>query len=255
MLLAENPPPGTDKPFFDSVAPLQLGPTHGFEHARFADTELPEIEAGVEDAKAMLAGLGARQTLVDGWTYPKPDLGNYGQDYLYRAAVALGGLAALPVEEAMYMRAMPPDGGRLFTGGHWRLSLPPNLPVRAFWSLTMYEATPEGQFFLTPNALNRYAIGDRTAGLQRNSQGGIDIWIGREDPGPQRRPNWLPAPAQGPFSMTFRAYRPGPDLVGGRFRLPALVQLDPPASAPPQPVPIAEPPPPTARRRRRRRRR
>jgi hypothetical protein len=29
-------------------------------------------------------------------------------------------------------------------------------PVGAFWSVSMYEVTPEGQYFLTENPLGRY---------------------------------------------------------------------------------------------------
>jgi hypothetical protein len=252
LLLAENPPPATDAAVFRRIRPMQLRPGHGFETARFADTEVGEIEAGVAEARAALAGQKGAQHVENGWVYPKADLGDFGQDYLYRAAVALGGLAALPVAEAMYMRPMAPDGGFVFSGGHYRLSLPAALPVDGFWSLTMYEATPQGQFFLTENALSRYAIGDRTPGLVRDAAGGLDIWIGREDPGGARSSNWLPAPAQGPFALTLRAYLPKAELLDGRYRLPALSALGGSGPPPPAPPPPPSPPPPTVARRRRR---
>ncbi|HWA63386.1 MAG TPA: DUF1254 domain-containing protein [Caulobacteraceae bacterium] len=250
-LLDDNPPPEADRPFFQRIAALQLGPRHSFANARFADTETGDIEAGVNDGRALLAGLKPRG--VQGWTYPKPDLGDFGQDYLYRAAVAVSGLAALPPSEAMYMRAVGPDGEGVLQEGHYRLSLPGPVPVDGFWSLTLYEATPQGQLFLTANPLGRYSIGDRTAGLKRGPNGELDIWIGRNDPGPSRRPNWLPAPASGPFALILRAYLPRAELVEGRYRLPELVRLDPPAAA--RPVaepPVVKPPPPKPRRRRRR---
>jgi hypothetical protein len=87
----------------------------------------------------------------------------------------------------------------------------------------MYEAMPDGQYFLASNPLGRYAIGDRTRGLVRNPNGGLDIWIGRNDPGDGRRANWLPAPATGPFALTLRAYWPERDLLDGNYRLPPIV--------------------------------
>lgn len=239
-LLAENPPPRADDDFFRRIAPLQLGPTHGFETARFADPEVAEVEAGVGDARAALLAQRGKQAAQNGWVYPQANLGDFGQDYAYRAAVAIGGLAALPIAEAMYMRPMAPGGGFVFNGGHYKLSLPAALPVDGFWSLTMYEATPQGQFFLTDNPLGRYAIGDRTPGLVRDATGGLDIWIGREDPGAGRTSNWLPAPAQGPFALTLRAYLPKPEFLDSRYRLPALQELGvAPPPPPPQPQAVA----------------
>ena len=161
---------------------------------------------------------------VQGWSYPRSTLGDFNQDYAFRAAVALAGLAALPPAEAMYMNPMG-DRGRMFTGeGPYRLSFPAGqLPaVDAFWSLTMYEATPDGQFFLVENPIRRYSIGDRTPGLKTNADDSLDIWISRADPGGDRSANWLPAPASGPFTLSFRAYLPRPEFLDGRYRLPAI---------------------------------
>jgi hypothetical protein len=249
-LLAENPPPVTDTAFFRRIALLKLGMTGGFETARFADTEMGDIEQGVNDARAAVRA--GKPQVIDGWSYPPADMGDFGQDYALRAAVALGGLAALPPVEAMYLRAAAPDGRLVFDGGRWRLRLPANLPVDGFWSLTMYEATEQGQFFLTDNPLNRYAIGDRTAGLVRGADGGVDIYIQRDDPGAERRANWLPAPAQGPFALTLRAYLPQAALVRGAWRLPALETLDVAPTPPPSPpAPSSAKPAPTPPRRRR----
>ena len=65
-------------------------------------------------------------------------------------------------------------------------------PVRAFWSLTMYN---ERQFFAA-NPIDRYAIGDRDK-LEFNADGSLDLYIQRDSPGRTRRVNWLPAPAAG----------------------------------------------------------
>lgn len=260
-LLADNPPPVTDMAFFRRIRALQLGPAGGFDRARFSDDEMDEAAAGVEDARALLrGGAGGSARAVGGWTYPDPHLGDFGQDYLLRARTALGGLAALPPAEAIYLRPVAPDGRGLFDGpGRWRLRLPGPVPVDAFWSLTLYEATPEGQFFLTRNPINRYAIGDRTPGLKRGRDGSIDILISREDPGPADRANWLPAPATGPWSVSLRAYLPKPDLLSGAYRLPPLLPdgagggppVDTGAAQSPQaPAPVGRP----VRRRRRRRR-
>jgi hypothetical protein len=179
----------------------------------------PETEKGADQARMITRFAKGRQTFTDGWAYPRANLGDYDQDYIYRAVVALAGLGALPVAEAMYMKAAGDDGAGLFTGdGLYRLSLPARMPLDGFWSLSMYEATDDGQFFFTDNKLNRYAIGDRTPGLKRNADGSLDLWIGRTDPGGDRTANWLPAPKSGPFAMYLRTYLPKPELLNGQFR-------------------------------------
>jgi hypothetical protein len=223
-LMRENPPPATDLAWLRAFAPLGLLPSGPFDPSRFTADETAQIEAGVADAKGVLRSARAGR-IADGWSYPKATLGAFGQDYVYRAQVAVGGLAALPPEEAMYLRAVTPQGSPLFDGavGH-QLHFPAGTlpPVDSFWSLTMYEATPEGQFFFTPNPIGRYAIGDRTPGLVRGADGALDVWLTREDPGEGRRANWLPAPAAKRFSVIMRAYLPQADLLTGAYRMPAL---------------------------------
>jgi hypothetical protein len=223
-LLRSDPPPGTDAALFARIAPLGLSGKGRFDPKRFTAAEVAEIEAGVADARAALQAIRAGAA-VQGWVYPRADVGFYGQDYDLRAAVALGGLAALPAAEALYMNPVG-DQGRMFTGsGPYVMRFAADrLPaVDAFWSLTLYEATPEGQFFLTENPIRRYAIGDRTAGLRKGADGSLELWIARSDPGGERTVNWLPAPASGPFTVSFRAYLPRPEFLDGRYRLPPIV--------------------------------
>ena len=225
QLLKSDPPPATDGAFFDRAASLGLTAQGGFDPTRFDAAAVAEIEAGAAEGRRALQGMRPGAA-VAGWTYPRSTLGYFNQDYLFRAAVALAGLAALPPSEAMYLQPIG-DQGRMLTGpGPYRLHFDADkMPaVNAFWSLTMYEATPEGQFFLVENPIRRYSIGDRTAGLRKNADGSLDIWIARADPGGEKSANWLPAPPTGPFSLSFRAYLPKEELRDGRYRLPALQQ-------------------------------
>ncbi len=215
-LLASDPAPSTDLRILRRTAAF-LG-SEPFDTAA--------ATAGAEQARMITILAKGRQTFVGGWSYPRPNLGDYGQDYIYRAIVALQGLGALPVAEAMYMKAAGDDGAGTFTGdGPYRLTMPAQLPLDGFWSLSMYEATADGQFFFTENPLKRYTVGDRTSGLKRNADGSLDIWIGRADPGGDKTANWLPAPKSGPFAMYLRAYLPRAELLGGTFRFPAVVKV------------------------------
>lgn len=209
-LLESDPPPATDIRMLSRLKSLKI--------------DSPETAAGVQQARMIAQMAKGRQSYVEGWSYTRPNLGDYDQDYLYRAIIALLGLGALPVAEAMYMRAEGDSGG-LFKGDDLhRLSLPAQMPLDAFWSLSMYEVVEDGQQFFTANPINRYSIGDRTKGLKRNADGSVDLWIGRSDPGGERSANWLPAPKSGPYSITMRTYLPRAELLDGRWRLPAVVK-------------------------------
>ena len=226
QLLISDPPPAVDGVALKRMAMLGLNPGGGFDPARFDAAAVQEIEAGVADAIPSIVR-GNAANIVQGWNYPRGNIGYFGQDYLFRAGVALGGLAALTPPEATYLRPIGDKGAGTPLNGNYRLTFAAGQrpPVNSFWSLTMYEATPDGQFFLTPNAMDRYSIGDRTPGLKTNADGSLDIWIGRADPGGDKRSNWLPAPASGPFSISLRNYLPKFELLDGRWRSPALVAV------------------------------
>ncbi|MBL8771238.1 MAG: DUF1254 domain-containing protein [Phenylobacterium sp.] len=224
-LMAENPPLLQDGVIVQAMAPLGLD---AFDPDRFTADEQAAIARGVAQARqgSLRSGL-KKAPFTEGWTYPYARLGDFGQEYDYRAAVAIGGLAALPPEEAMYMRAKGDLPRYLFDpGALWRLHFPADrlLPVNSFWSLTLYEGTDDGQFFFADNPLRRYAIGDRSPGLRYNPDGSLDIWIGRDNPGEDRVANWLPA-SDRPFSLFLRAYLPRPDLLHGAYLVPPVERV------------------------------
>lgn len=225
-LLLENPSPATDRRVMETIAPLGLG-NASFDPARFSAAEIEEIKAGIADAMVLAKSAGFNGSRTGNWIYPAANTGNFFQDYLGRARIAVAGLAALPIVEATYLAGLSPEGG-LFTGeGPWRLHFGPGAlpPVDAFWSVTMYEAQADGAFFLTENPIDRYTIGDRTPGLATSSDGSLDIWISRSDPGDSRRSNWLPAPSKGPFIIMLRAYLPRQEITQQTYVPPAVERV------------------------------
>jgi hypothetical protein len=91
-------------------------------------------------------------------------------------------------------------------------------PVKAFWSLTLYDA--EG--FQVANKLNRFAIGDRDD-LKFDDDGSLDISIQHDEPD-QGSANWLPAP-EGGFNLCARLYYPKPEALDGTWVPPAITKL------------------------------
>lgn len=176
---------------------------------------------------ALRGGLQDAGRQVDGWSYPAPGIGRFGTDDLYRARIALGGLGALPADEAMYLSVRTDSHGAPLEGGRaYSLRIPAGIPAGAFWSLSLYEIADDGRLFFAANPIGRYAITSRDPDLRREADGSLVIRIRSEEA--TGRANWLPSPPAGRVALTFRAYRPGPALRDGRFRLPAVVRHDQP---------------------------
>lgn len=205
----------------DGAILLRLRPIGVGPGLTFVDT--PATRAGAAAAWARLKGVKPKS--AGGWSYPKPELGNFGDHYEYRALTALNGLAALPPSEAIYLSSGA--GETVYTGDRpWKLAfrkseLP---PAAAFWSLTLYERTPEGRQYFYPNPANRYAVAGHTPGLKFAADGSLTIPISNVAPTePDLAANWLPAP-KGRFSLVLRLYKPEKAALDGRWRAPALKQ-------------------------------
>jgi hypothetical protein len=217
-LMEQHPPHLTD---WSLVAQMgRLGLVAG---TRFADLD-PGIRAALQDVPA-----AARQAIqqafprlakvVNGWQMNIDTMGVYGNFYLKRAVVAMGGLGALAAEDAVYPLLLADANGQPLTGDHDyvlhfdQADLP---PVRAFWSVTMYD----DQGFQAANALNRFAIGDRDP-LRYNPDGSVDLYLQHDSPGPDEEANWLPAP-RGPLGVTMRLYSPQPSVLNGTWAPPPV---------------------------------
>ncbi|OBJ42511.1 hypothetical protein A5630_20580 [Mycolicibacterium mucogenicum] len=143
------------------------------------------------------------------WNNLRP--GTYGVDYFDRAAGALEGLFVHDRDEAEYFSTYEDGDAALLDGSHKYVlhfdadQLPPTLP-NGFWSITMYGP----DFQLVKNPINRFSIGDRTPGLQKNPDGSLDIYIQSEEPSGHSS-SWLPAPASGQFRLNYRIYLPEAD--------------------------------------------
>lgn len=179
---------------------------------------LPTLNASVKGGISS----GARQ--VQGWQYPDDAVGVYGSNYRLRAAVALGGLGALPTVEAVYLSALDDVQGRPLDGqARYRVKIGAGgIPAQSFWSLSMYQIEPDGRLFFVANVAARYAVGDRTPGLVKSADGAMDIVVQHSQPSiAAERANWLPAPA-GPFRLMLRAYLPSDALRQGTAPLPRV---------------------------------
>ena len=87
--------------------------------------------------------------------------------------------------------------------------------------MTMYSADR----FLVPNPIDRYSVGDRTAGLVYGKGKSLTIYIQHDAPKTAaQRANWLPAPS-GRFELHLRLYRPEPAASSGRWIPPTVTRV------------------------------
>jgi len=220
-LMKENPPHLTDWSIIARMKRIGLEPGKSLDGSKVnADVLVRGAAAGL---KLMHDKTSTIARVTNGWQMNTDTMGVYGNYYLKRAIVAMVGLGANQVEDAIYpINICDANGEPVAAENRYVLhfnqeELP---PVGAFWSLTMYDR--EG--FQVANPINRFALGDRDA-LQFNADGSLDLYIQNENPGPDKESNWLPAPKSGELTLTLRLYAPKPQVADGRWNPPGIEQV------------------------------
>ena len=221
-LMKQNPPHLTDWSIVARMKRIGLEPGNSFDASKASADVLAQGAAAslklMKDKAPMLA------RVTNGWQMNTDTMGVYGNYYLKRAIVAMVGLGANQVEDAIYpLNITDAEGVPVMAENKYVLhfnkdELP---PVSAFWSLTMYDA--EG--FQVANSLDRFAIGDRDP-IKFNSDGSLDLYIQNQNPGPDKESNWLPGPKNGRLGLTLRLYAPKPQDADGRWNPPGIKRVD-----------------------------
>ncbi|NCF52784.1 DUF1214 domain-containing protein [Gammaproteobacteria bacterium] len=119
------------------------------------------------------------------------------------------GWGGLPDHEAQY-----PSFNPNLPVGEYRIEVPADVPVEAFWSISLYNANG----FFEPNDLGAYNINSVTD--KRNDDGSMTVHLGGCDDG---RVNCLPI-TEG-WNYIVRLYRPGEEILKGDWHFPEAVRL------------------------------
>lgn len=221
-LLKAHPPHAVDQPMLARMARL------GIHSGGSLDAGVLSAEAAAAIERAPASALEQMQAAMrlapvdNGWSFSRQGMGVYGADYLFRASIAMAGLGANLAADAVYPMIRTDAAGEVPVGEHdyvLRFSVDDLPPAGAFWSLTMYD----GEGYTVPNAIDRYALGDRDP-LRYGDDGSLEIIVSREDPGGDWTPNWLPAP-DGPLGLTMRIYDPQAPALDGGWNPPPLHRL------------------------------
>lgn len=233
-LMAEVAPPAAeDTPQLQRMAKLGIIPGKPFDPTKLS----PEIQQALGDVNKIAMerinvevskNLGVIQ---NGWRIPTAT-GEYGTDYLTRAAVAAFGWPANLAADAIYPFTSVDSNGEILVGTnkytlHFAADQMP--PVKGFWSITMY--TSDQGFWFYPNPLNKFTESMRDK-PKLNADGSLDLYFQNESPGVDKEANWLPAPT-GEFVLMMRLYWPtetNPSILPpgkGSWVIPAVMKMEP----------------------------
>ena len=225
--MTENPPEARLAKLVELFARIGVGPGQDVDKMDEA-TKRGLARAAVDGRKLIkdVIDSGRLGRQVNNWNIPPRTLGRSGlvDDFLLRASIqAMGGIISNELEETVYFNTTKDGKGQtLDSAKNYVLRFAPGqLPkVNAFWSLTMYDPT----FNFTDNVLDRYSLGDRSKGLMKDADGGLNFYIQRASPGKDKESNWLPSPQSGPFFLILRTYMPGAEIIEQKWAPPPVTE-------------------------------
>ncbi|KAI6778156.1 uncharacterized protein J7T54_007202 [Emericellopsis cladophorae] len=179
------------------------------------------------------------------WRY---GLGEFGMDYLFRAAITVRGYLGIGPQQYLTPNYRgpysSPDLSSTIDPGDaelWTFPRKPTLVEGGFWSVTMYDEAG----FLVPNSIDRYALGDRSSMTYPD---GSPVYTS-EDTSDEDRPfqillqsnstpppanwtsNWLPTPdgfggVNVTYSVLWRFYGADDEMkTPGRWDWPTLERI------------------------------
>jgi hypothetical protein len=138
---------------------------------------------------------------------------------------AVGAGAAMapkrPGPNSAYLSAYKDKAGEWLDGGRtYRLRVPPNPPIKLFWSVTVYDVGTRALI------LNEQNIADRSSrmDLRRNSDGSVDIHCGPKAP-PGFEKNWISTVPGKNWFAYFRFYQPTEAYFDRSWPLPDFEEV------------------------------
>ena len=218
------------------LASIGIGPGKTFDFKDLSPEHKAAVLLGMKEGadKVDKAAAGIGKT-INGWGVYTAfgDRAFFNGDWLLRAAAAKIGIYGNNGEEAMYPKCREDaDGTPLDTSKHnytmtfAKDQLP---PVNAFWSVTMYDGKSQ---LLIKNPINRYLINSpMLPDMKMNEDGSLTLYIQKDNPGPDKEANWLPAP-DGPPYLMLRIYWPkteAPSILPageGSWKPPGIVKAN-----------------------------
>lgn len=236
VMLGLLEPVAEEKELMERFARIGIGTSKGFDINSFDEDVQKAIEEGVKE------GFQEMEAFIKAYTSdPLISAKIFGTRvfleksakenfqlrdmYIMRAVAAHMGLYGNSGAEAIYPTYLTDSAGAPLNAAENTYTLTFKKdefpPVKAFWSLTMYDA--KTQLFIH-NPLNRYLLNSNmTDDFVYGDDGSLTLYIQKNSPGKELEPNWLPAP-DGPFYVVMRLYGPEDAALNGDWINPPLVK-------------------------------
>jgi len=176
---------------------------------------------------------GARYRPDAHWDYvimadPAQDLPGYSQlderaAYFYEGIfLTRAMMSKTPGFGQAYLGAYHDKDGHAFDGGQrYHLHVPPNVPAKQFWSVTLYDVDTRCLI------QNKEEIADRSSrqpGLAKNADGSVDLYFGPTAP-KGLEDNWIPTVPGRSWFTWFRFYAPLEPYIERTWSLPDIEKV------------------------------
>ena len=212
-------PDAQDTAMWEKLAPIGVGPGTPYDYAALPADQQVTIVTGVKAASQKI--IDSTPQYADAITGQTRE--NYKHNWLYRAVVTKMGWGANDPHEASYpLLQIDGDGNKLDASqGNYTMTFAKGKlpPVKAFWSLTMYDGKTQ---LMIDNPINRYLLNSpMLPDMKTNADGSLTLYIQKDSPGKDLEANWLPAP-NGSFYVLLRLYWPEEAFLDKTWKVPAI---------------------------------
>lgn len=143
--------------------------------------------------------------------------------WFYEAATTSRGMVTkTPGLGQVYLGSYKDREGNWLDGANtYRLRVPPDAPVKQFWSLTIYDVDTRS---LVQNPQQIADRSSRQPDLVRNADGSVDLYVGPTTPAGFER-NWIPSVPGRAWFAYFRLYAPTEAHFDRTWTLPDFEQV------------------------------
>jgi hypothetical protein len=120
-----------------------------------------------------------------------------------------------------YLIAIRDKNGVALDGSQfYRLTVPPNVPIEQYWSVTAYDRQTHGLIRNMPRASRSSQIPE----MAKNADGSVDVYFGPRAPA-DKDSNWIPTDPQRGFELMFRLYGPKKEFFDKAWVLPDVEKV------------------------------